>query len=89
MDPRQLAYAYLDSLPDFAQVPLEEVTGGDHGGYAINTFFLDRITEDIQEMIAEICATLIDAGSERDVVMEDDELNIVLGRVFKDWSDHP
>lgn len=39
-----------------------------------------------QAFIADVIQHYIDAGSERDVIMEDEELYLVLNRVFRDWS---
>src|SRR5688572_11667550 len=59
---------------------IDDVAGG------IPVEDIDALTGMVTGFIAEVIQTYIDAGSERDVIREDDELYLVLSRVFRDWS---
>lgn len=47
---------------------------------------IDALVGMVTGFVAEAIQYYIDAGSERDVIREDDELYLVLSRVFRDWS---
>jgi len=46
---------------------------------------VEFLANEVQTFIASLIAFLINAGSERDAINEDEELNKALVRVFKDW----
>jgi len=79
VNPRELAYVYVEWLPDEAQVPMPV-------GYAINPDLMEKIADGIQEFISEVVATLIDAGSEREAVMENEKLSAVILNELKGWG---
>lgn len=71
----------------------------DAGGYdacsepstdgAYRTIRADKVevlTDALQAIVAELVAVLIDAGSEREVVMENDTLHDAIANELKDWA---
>lgn len=53
--------------------------------HRINPDYIDALAEMFQFTIASVIASIIDAGSERDAVMEDDALNLALANTLKEW----
>ena len=64
------------------QLPLS----GSDFGKQINKDALEPLTDGIMLFIADIVATLIDAGSEREVVLENDTLRDAISAELKDWA---
>lgn len=60
--------------------PLPEV------GRAIKTDQVDALTDTIMTLVADLVATLIDAGSEREAVEENDALRTAIRDEFAGWT---
>lgn len=68
----------------------ELLTAKDDDGFTfIRNDMVDPLTDTIQILIADIIATLIDAGSEREAVMEDEELRLHIYNNIDDYSITP
>lgn len=85
MDMHQLSYEFIQQLP---QEILEHHIDNE-GPYEDRSTFDERavetIADELQAFIASVIASLIDAGSERDAIMEDDKLSGALVRVLQEW----
>jgi hypothetical protein len=57
-----------------------------NGHWAINPDRVELITEKLHSVIAETVAHLLDAGSERDAVMENYPLNDAIRKELKGWT---
>jgi hypothetical protein len=79
-----LAEALVDALPEGAQVPLSLGPGAD--GVAIGRAHVEFIAELLHEVVAYTVSTIIDAGSERDAVMENDTLRTALEQELYGWA---
>ena len=75
----------LGSLTVSTHGPAVEV----NGALLIPHQKLDQVTEMIQEVIAEVVVTWIDAGSERDAVMENEKLRAAIREELLGWSNDP
>lgn len=72
-----------DESPDLhLQIPIP-----DSGAKYINSAAVDLLTDAIQSLIAEVVATLIDAGSERDAVLENEELRAAIAKELNSWTE--
>jgi hypothetical protein len=69
----------LTALPDDIRVPYEE-----HN--AINPNHVEPLADLLQLVIAIVVASILDAGSERDVVIEDDNLHTAIINQLKEWT---
>lgn len=58
----------------------------DTGIYAIISDKVDELTDMTMTLIADLIATLIDAGSEREAVLENDTLRDAIAAELKGWS---
>jgi hypothetical protein len=81
----ELAEQFIQSLP---QETLEHHI--DHEGpYEDRSTFSDDgaeiIATELQTFIASVIASLIDAGSEREAIMEDEQLHAALITTLKGW----
>lgn len=56
-----------------------------NGMSSINKAALEPLTDGIMLFIADIVATLINAGSEREAVLENDTLRDAIRAELKDW----
>ena len=56
------------------------------GGYFINPKAVDDLADALQAVIAEVVSTIIDAGSERDAVMENDKLSAAIAEELRGWE---
>jgi len=77
---RQAARLLTDAMSDNVQ----EVHR--NGGRYIHSGWLEEITNTLQAVIAEVVATIIDAGSERDAVMENEELHKAILNELYGWT---
>lgn len=75
---------YIGTLPEDYTVPLP----GCPPLRLINSTQIDHLAEDLQFFIANVIAALINAGSERDAVMENDTLYQAIREELHGWSDH-
>src|SRR3974377_537941 len=82
---RELAHMLCDRLPDEAQTELKDAEG-QVIAYAINSDYVPVIAELLQEIVANTVSTLIDAGSERDAVMENEDLYGELVAELEGWT---
>jgi len=82
---RDLAHQFVDLLPDDVQLPDPD----DGFGYLINPPRIELIGEEIQLFIAEVISTIINAGSERDAVMQSEHLRTAIIRELEDWATTP
>jgi hypothetical protein len=72
-----------DQSPDLQlQLPIP-----DSGAKFINSAAVGLLTDEIQGFIAEIVATLIDAGSEREAVLENEELRTAITKELNSWTE--
>lgn len=55
-------------------------------GYGINADAIPVLATELQSLIAEVIASLINAGSERDAVMENEALANAITEELKGWS---
>lgn len=62
----------------------ESEYGGQFNGPVSQQEF-DRLVDGIHSAIACMIASAIDAGSERDAVMEDEELEAAIKRLVSEW----
>lgn len=86
MNSQAAARAFLEGVPEPSlTLPIPDVPGLS----LIRQDVLVELADEIQEFIAIVIADLIGAGSERDAVMEDEELNKQIFEQLKGWSDHP
>jgi len=74
-----LARKAIDQMPDSWQINTEDYS-------AINPDHMPKLASGIQLFIACIIASLIDAGSERDAVMEDEALYLAILNELKEWG---
>lgn len=85
MDTHELAHNFIDSLP---QEILEHHIDNE-GPYENRSTFDDKavetIADELQAFIASVIASLINAGSEREAIMEDEKLSSALHNVLKEW----
>jgi hypothetical protein len=81
LDSRRAARILTDAMSEDVREPIPNA-----GGYFIRGEKLEVITETLQAVIAEVVATLIDAGSERDAVMENDELTLAIRNELYGWT---
>lgn len=87
MDIQRLAWAFIEELP---QETLDHhiVASSDEKWGQDRTFddmAVEVIATELQAFIASVIASLIDAGSEREAIMEDEMLSAELTRLLKDW----
>jgi hypothetical protein len=78
------AGSVLDDMPEDVRVGIPKT-----GGYYINADHLEPLTVHLQLFIAHVIAGLIDAGSERDAVMENGVLETAIHDELKGWSNRP
>ena len=77
---RQLATQFVDALPEALFSPLPG------GGYGIAPNYVQPLAEALQGFVADVIAQVLDAGSERDAVMENDALRVVLEVELAGWA---
>jgi hypothetical protein len=71
-------------------VPMLDGAGQEIGGLRlINHKAVPLIADGLMQFCAELIATLLNAGSERDAVNESDQLRDALTAELIDWSDKP
>jgi len=58
-------------------------------GYEIDPDALDNLTDNLQDFIAHVISSILDAGSERDAVNESDDLYTALHDELRSWSSAP
>jgi hypothetical protein len=63
-----------------------EVNREDHVGPALNPDHIEPLTLHLQLFIAHVVAGLLDAGSERDAMMEDEALRDAILNQLKEWT---
>lgn len=91
----EVANAFLDAMeetyPDLTlQLKMEETVTGRNAsavGKCINSAAVETLAEELQFLIANVVATLIDAGSERDAVMENQELTDAITKELNGWTE--
>jgi hypothetical protein len=71
--------AINENLPDDIRIQHDDYN-------AINADYLNPLTDMLQLVIANVVAHILDAGSEREVVIEDDELTIAITNTLKEWT---
>lgn len=79
----KVASAMLDRIDQHAKVQDEHP---DLGHCTIADEAVVELAMQVQFFIAQLVSQAIDAGSERDVVMEDEQLSVALEKAFRDWS---
>lgn len=55
------------------------------GFFSIDSTKIESLTLELQSFIAEVVASILDAGSEREVVLENQELTDALTNELKGW----
>jgi len=83
MTNRELAHTFIDSLTKDPTIPVAPNVGG----RLINKEYLEELTIELQDFLAEVISILIDAGSERDAVNEAEDLHKVIFEELEGWSD--
>jgi hypothetical protein len=79
----ELASAFVDSLPDVVQSEdINDCTCIEHTE-------VEHLAEALQNFIAHVIASVIDAGSERDAVNESEGLRLALIHELDSWSNNP
>lgn len=79
-DNRALAHLFIQNLP---QETLEHHMHD--RGFDLEA--VEPIANELQDFIAEVISSLIDAGSERDAVNESEDLHTALTNELKGWAD--
>lgn len=74
-----LAHSAIDQMPNEWQVNTDDYS-------AINPECMETLADGIQLFIAYIVASLIDAGSEREAVMESESLSSAILNELKGWG---
>jgi hypothetical protein len=75
---RDVAHDFVDLLPDKVFGPFRGLAPDGNDAVTI-------LADELQAFIAEVVASVIDAGSERDAVMEDVDLNTALIAHLEGW----
>lgn len=87
MDMHQLSYEFIQQLPQ--EILEHHIVHSDEDNWGQGPTFdekaVETIANELQAFIASVIASLIDAGSERDAIMEDDKLSGALVRVLQEW----
>lgn len=81
-----IARAFLDSLPE-ELTPHIRPSSDPLWGQAptFDGVAVDYLTVELQAVIASVIASLIDAGSERDAINEDEDLGSAIETTLKGW----
>lgn len=53
---------------------------------AVNPAYIEPLADLLQLVIAIVISSIIDAGSERDVVLEDEALSTAITNAIKEWT---
>lgn len=69
----------LNALP-------EEVRTDNEGFNAISSEWVEPLTIHLQLFLAHIIAGILDAGSERDAVMDNDDLRDAIANELRSWA---
>jgi len=72
----------LAAMPEEVRVPIPNSPGG----YFINPEAVEDLADVAQSVLAYMIAGIIDAGSERDAVMENESLREYIVDELKGWS---
>lgn len=83
-------YALIDAIETVAPVPVAVPYPDmpDSGLRLINQHAVDHLTEHTMRFVAELVAALINAGSEREAVLENDQLRAAIRSELHAWSNH-
>lgn len=81
----EVATSFLRYLDDRMTVPLRDPNFDGGAIYAINPDAELDLASGIQDLIANIISELLNAGSERDAVNEDDELYAAIRSQLRGW----
>jgi hypothetical protein len=86
-DMYEIAEAIVQGLPqeilDHHICSISELPDGEDR--CIDNAAVEALADHLQEVIAYVIAGILDAGSERDSVMEDEQLALALRTTLKDW----
>lgn len=77
------AHIFLDALPEDVRVPIE-----DTGLYLINHEWDEALAGHFQHFIAYCIAAILEAGSERDAVMENEWIHDAILKEIHTWCNH-
>lgn len=83
----QITEHFLNSITDDSPDLRLQLSIPDSGAKFINSAAVDTIADAIQSLIAEVVTTLIDAGSEREAVLENEELRSAITKELKGWTE--
>lgn len=82
-----LSWQFCQNLPQ--EILEHHIVSSDDSSWGQGRTFTDKavgcIADELQAFIASAISYLIDAGSERDAINEDEDLNDALVRVLKEW----
>lgn len=82
-----LASQFVQYLPQ--EILDHHIVSSDDPSWGQDRSFTDEAVEcianEFQALIASAIAMMIDAGSERDAIMEDEQLALALRTTLKDW----
>jgi hypothetical protein len=87
MDIHKLSHEFIQQLPqEILEHHIVDSSSEEWGqGPTFDDKAIEVIANELQAFIASVIASLIDAGSERDAIMEDDKLSGALVRVLQEW----
>lgn len=85
-DTYKTAETFLDSLPDELEAHVRPSSDPLWGqAPTFDKTAIDYLTVELQAVIASVIASLIDAGSERDAINEDEQLAHAIETTLRDW----
>lgn len=77
---------FLDYLETQTELPLD-LPIPDSGARFINSAAVDTIANELMMLVADVVASLIDAGSEREAVLENEELRAAITKELNGWTE--
>jgi hypothetical protein len=81
-----LAQQFIELLPEDLTDHIVQSDSPNWGqGPTFDDEAVELIADRLQAFIASVIASLIDAGSEREAIMEDEKLSSALHNVLKEW----
>lgn len=85
MDTYELAHNFIQGLPQEILDHHIDNEGPYEGRSTFDDKAVELIADRLQALIAFVIASLIDAGSERDAIMEDEKLSSALHNIVRKW----
>lgn len=89
MDDYAIASAIVQGLPqevlEHHMCSITQSLESEPPGRCIDDVAVEALADRLQEIIAYVVSDIIDAGSEREVILEDEQLALALRTTLKDW----